>query len=94
MTNHQQFVTKTLFDLHRDEFINTLRYKGPAKAYDLLDNHWTEHAMTVIGRNICKFHELYVNQEQLQESVEHVIAQLSDEMYDWISVRNHLYGDC
>ena len=93
MNIHQQFLAKTLFDLHRSEVIDTAKCKGPHAAYDLLENKWTFIAMTLESRNICKFHELNINNSRIRDVVESVISELENEVYEWIEEWRLRYGD-
>ena len=93
MNIQQKFVSETLFNLYRIEVIDTAKSKGPYAAYELLENRWTQVAMTLVGRNICKFHELNLNKAQILDSVESVISDLENEVYEWIQEWRLRYGD-
>ena len=85
MTNYQEFVAKTLVDIYLDEFIQKARMNGELCAYDLLDNKWTFYAMTATGKRICQFHSMDLNNRQLEDTVEAVIAVIYDEVEEYMT---------
>ena len=83
MNIQQDFTVKTLVELHSQEFFDTLMDEGRLKAYELLDSKWTLYAMTAMARSVAIFHGFDLNNSQIRDVVEVVIAELNDLIYEW-----------
>jgi len=94
MKHYQDFVQKTLVDMYLDEFIGKAK-ESENEAFRLLNSHWAFHGMRVTAKRVAKFHELDLNNRDLDDVVEAVIAEIYEETNDYMDEyhMNVDYGD-